>query len=81
MSAGVFRTMLDEHGLLDSDPQGRAVSELLRQFECSEAVWYAANPAGWRRVDLIRDDYENPVQTVRVHSMGGVRIDVTEVIA
>lgn len=77
---GEFFDMLDSAGLLDSDPQQRAIGDLCREREADWAEQHL-QPNGDRRVVLRRIDDETPVCRGLVTVAGRVSVDVTEVIA
>lgn len=80
-SAAVFRERLRVAGLLDRDPQQRAIGDLQREYRADYVQQGHPRADGSRRVRLYRHDYDRPVATATVAGSGQVKVDVTEVIA
>jgi hypothetical protein len=80
-SAAIFRERLRAAGLLDHDPQQRAIGDLQREYRADYVHQGHPRRDGSRRVRLCRHDYDRPVGSATVSRSGQVKVDVTEMIA
>jgi len=81
MASAIFRERLRVAGLLDSNPQQRAIGDLQREYRADYVEQGRPRADGSRRVRLMRHDYDRPVGSATVSCSGQVQVDVTEVIA
>lgn len=81
MASAIFRERMRVAGLLDRDPQQRAIGDLQREYRADYVEQGHPRHDGSRRLRLYRHDYDRAVATATVSRNGQVTVDVTEVIA